>query len=856
MAVSSRKKTILGIVVALLLGIFLPPNINGKRFKSRLAGTLGNALGRPVKIGSVSFRLLPRPGFDLYDFEVGDDPAFSAEPLLLCGKVTADLRLTSLWQGRLEIANLTLHNESDRVPPSLNLVYFNGHWNVESLLVRAEQIPSAPTVKKRAEQRTRFPYIEAEAGRINVKIGPVKKPYALVNTDFAFWLASEDLWHLRLQGNPVRTDMEISDTGKIKIEGDLKRSADLRQTPVKLQFSWEEGQLGQLSRLTVGQDKGWRGALDIKGELAGALADLRLTAEGNLQDFRRYDIGRRGMFEINTRCQGQYTQGQLNFDCSTPVESGGIRLSGRFPPMTPNEYDLSLVANRVPMSAVARFATFAKRTLPEDLTATGQLDAAFAFHSRAGLPQDWHGTGSTSTFALSSSLISDPIQVGSIRFHLSGPSDDNQEASPPVKKSRGTEKNIDNKTQKKGGPIEAQSLIFDPFSIQMGNGAAFQARGTFRSDGYVLALSGTAPLERALALATVSGFRPRISNAAGLASLDLDIHGPWANFAPTQVSGTAHLQNVIATIAGLKDRLLLQTADVNFSDSEAVLIAAIQFEHSPVQLTGSISNPLNCPSDSGCAAQFDLRADALAAEDVYELLDMERTGWTLPLGPPGAGAPDFRADGSLSLGTLTVGQLALQKFIAHVQVGEHSLVVNNIHTAIADGSMQGEWKIDWSTAPANYSGTGILTAVSPDSVPFPASALLGSWISGKTNLKYSLDMAGADASAMLASARGHAEFTVMNGVSRALNLQSSKPIRFQNLQGQCDINREVLELLPSKFKAEDRIYEISGTISLADKQANLKVSNSATQWEITGTLEKPSVAAQRLTAQQVSVHNQ
>src|SRR5438552_1608484 len=116
--VLSRKKIVFALVVVIALAIFLPPNINGARFSKRLASTLSQALGRQVKIGSVQFRLLPRPGFDLYNFEVLDDPAFNAEPLLLCGQVTADLRLTSLWRGRLEIANLKLQNANDKAPPS------------------------------------------------------------------------------------------------------------------------------------------------------------------------------------------------------------------------------------------------------------------------------------------------------------------------------------------------------------------------------------------------------------------------------------------------------------------------------------------------------------------------------------------------------------------------------------------------------------------------------------------------------------------------------------------------------------------------------------------------------------------
>ena len=77
----TRRKLAVAIVFLLLLGIFLPPNINGVRFRDQLAGSLSNALGRAVKIGQVKYRVFPRPGFDVYDLQVMDDPAFSAEPL-------------------------------------------------------------------------------------------------------------------------------------------------------------------------------------------------------------------------------------------------------------------------------------------------------------------------------------------------------------------------------------------------------------------------------------------------------------------------------------------------------------------------------------------------------------------------------------------------------------------------------------------------------------------------------------------------------------------------------------------------------------------------------------------------------
>jgi len=77
-------------------------------------------------------RLLPRPGFVLYDLTVEEDPAYGAEPLLHATKVVASIRLLSLWRGRLEISEVSVDEAS------LNLVRMpEGRWNLESLLQTA-----------------------------------------------------------------------------------------------------------------------------------------------------------------------------------------------------------------------------------------------------------------------------------------------------------------------------------------------------------------------------------------------------------------------------------------------------------------------------------------------------------------------------------------------------------------------------------------------------------------------------------------------------------------------------------------------------------------------------------------------
>ena len=847
----TRKKIVAVVLVVLALCIFLPPNINGARFKNRLASTLSAALGREVKVGSVKYRLFPRPGFDLYDFKVMDDPAFGAEPLLVCGKVTADLRLTSLWQGRLEIANLKLTD--DVAPPSLNLVYARDHWNLESLLLRVEQVPTAPTAKRSAEQRSRFPYIEASGGRINVKLGPEKKPYALTNTDFAFWLAAEDTWHIRLEGHPVRTDMNLSDTGTVRVEGDVKRSANLSDMPVKLQVSWEKSQLGQFSRLVLGQDKGWRGALDATAEVAGKLADLHISATADVDSFRRFDINRNAMPRVRTRCLGDYTKGVLGLKCDTPLGTGGLLMTAHFIPSAQN-YDLSLVANRVPLSLLAALARQARRSLPDDFTATGDLNAAFGFHWHAGV-RDFHGTGMSTPFLLQSAAGEKPFAVSAVRFHI-GAGD--TPTALVVKKKKSSVQPQPTPAIAPSAAYDSGSLTVDAFSVQMGPSTTLEVQGSLDSKGYFVSAKGMVPMERLLAFGRVTGFHSQISNTTASALVDLNVSGPWVNFTAPRLHGTAHLQNLAAWIPGVKDRLVMSEADAQITDTALVLSKINgQFEHSPIAFTGSVSGPLNCIGNAPCPLQFDLHLDSLAVPDVADLMGFTEKGWSLPfLSGSENKLPDFRAEGSLSVGELNIASMPLEKFAAHLELGDHALTVNRVAAKVGGGTTQGEWKIDWSGNQPRYSGSGsmegvMLERVSPQDT---VGGQVAQWISGRAQVSYSIHFEGKTPQEMSGSAGGRVEFEVSNGTSRALALEAGRPLRFNGAQGALEIDKQTIKILPSKFRAENRIYQLSGTMSLANKQTKLKVNTTGTQWEINGSLEKPEITPQPLTAQAAPAH--
>ncbi|HZD30461.1 MAG TPA: AsmA family protein, partial [Candidatus Angelobacter sp.] len=227
--ISGRARWVLIALLVVVLAIVVPPFLNVSRYRNQVASAIGRALGRDVSVAAIELKMMPRPGMVLSGFVVADDPSYGAEPMLRADTVTAYLRVSSLWRGRLEIGRLALDN------PSLNLVRRDdGRWNLEDLVERTSRAQSAPTAKASPESRPRFPYVEATTGSINFKLGQVKKAFAFSDADFALWLQTEDQWGLRLEARPVRSDVPVAETGILRVEGQFQKAQTLRDTPVQL----------------------------------------------------------------------------------------------------------------------------------------------------------------------------------------------------------------------------------------------------------------------------------------------------------------------------------------------------------------------------------------------------------------------------------------------------------------------------------------------------------------------------------------------------------------------------------------------------------------------------------------------
>src|ERR1700753_4148325 len=78
---TSRRLT-WAVLVLLLFALVVPPLVNVNRYRARVTGAIGRALGRSVTFSKIQLKLLPRPGLVLYNFVVSDAPGYSAEPML------------------------------------------------------------------------------------------------------------------------------------------------------------------------------------------------------------------------------------------------------------------------------------------------------------------------------------------------------------------------------------------------------------------------------------------------------------------------------------------------------------------------------------------------------------------------------------------------------------------------------------------------------------------------------------------------------------------------------------------------------------------------------------------------------
>jgi len=824
----AAKRWAVAGLAALLLALLLPPLINVSRFRGRITTAIGQALDRNVTVGEVHLRLLPRPGFDLTRMVISEDPAFGTEPMLHADEVTAVLRLTSLWRGRLEISRLSMTN------PSLNLVRKDNRWNLESLLARASQTPAAPTSLPRPEARPRFPYIEAEGARINLKLGQEKKAFAFDEADFALWLESEDEWGLRLEALPVRTDANLSDTGTLKLSGTFRRAPRLEETPLNLRFSLEKAQLGQLSRLLYGRDRGWRGGLDLSGSLAGSPADLTLTADARLVGFRRYDIASGEPLRAQAHCTARYSSLSATLsalECHMPVGAGELSARGTVSgPLASPIYDLGFTARALPLPALAGVLRNAKKDMAADLSASGVLDAAFSLHAPApDAPAQWAGGGRTSSVRLTASALGAPLELGPISFAIESGAAPRQPRPPRRRK------------QEPEAPARP-ALVVAPFAVSLDAPRPTVVRGRFDDLGYLVALEGDAEIARLLQAALALGLRPSAVTARGSTHLALALAGAWQDFPPPAALGSAQLRNVEAQVPGLAAPLhLTGTAILSESTIELQNLTASVPEYR-LSLRGWVRLPRRCDQPEGCPAEFDLTAPELVTDELNRLLNPQfrsQPWYRLASSVSAAGWWRLRAQGHLAAGRVIMKSLVATGLQAQVGLEPGRLTLTGVAAEFLGGHHVGEWRADFTGSEPMYLGRGRLERVSLERL---GGLMRDPWGTGTLSGTYELTFSGWRAEDLVRTAAGSAEFEWRNGTLPRLSLGAPGPLHLRLLAGRLTLRERTLAFSGAHLDAPGGPYSLSGTASFA-RELDLKLtSQDSREFTITGALLRPQVS--------------
>jgi len=818
---SKRGKITVAAAVVLVL-FLVRPGVG--RLRSRIVSSISLALGRRVEVSAVNLRLLPRPGFDLENFVVHDDPAFSAEPMLRASEVTASLRVSSLLRGRLEIARLSL------TEPSLNLVRnHEGHWNLESLLERTAHTAVAPTTKARGETRPGFPYIEADDGRINFKIGQEKKPYALTGADFSLWQDSENAWGMRLKAQPVRTDFNLSDTGTLRVEGTWQRADTLRETPVHFTVSWDDGQLGQLTKLAYGADKGWRGTVQISGALTGTPAQLAVISNAAVEGFRRYDILSGADTPLAAQCSATYSSIERaisGLSCKTPVGDGAIAVAGSIGGSQDSPvYDLDLALQQVPLQSLAALASHAKKDIPDDLVASGVVDGDFHLLRQITphrVELAWKGKGACHDVRLGSRLNRTGLILKQIPFAV----------SPAA-------------TPRTSPPGSLPRVEVGPVALELGKSGPATVTGWLSDAGYHVQIQGRVQVQRFLELARTVGIPTPQPAADGAANVDLQIEGNWSAFATPRAVGKVQLHAIRAAVRGLNTPLEIASANVLLSQSE-VQVRNIVASLAGSTWRGSIAWPRPCLPLTECPIGFDLRTDTLGTDALARAVwpDAEKRPWyRIFSSQPEPNIPflaSLHAAGTLHANQVLIHKELATQVSASVLLEKGKLRLSNLSGDIFGGHHSGEWKADFSVRPPEYSGSGTFDGIALGEL---AQAMNDGWVTGSAGATYRVTASGWNVREMLASANATVDVVAADGTLPHVALVAhAGPLFVRRFVGQLLLRNETFDIQQGKLETPNGIYQVSGTASLG-RTLNVKLMRDPLHgFSITGTVAEPRVA--------------
>ncbi len=123
--------------------------------------------------------------------------------------------------------------------------------------------------------------------------------------------------------------------------------------PVHMEMEWRDAQLGQLSRLLVGSDPGWRGDLRAEMKLEGTAGSAQVTTRLRASGVHRAEFAPAVPLDFDANCGFLYhysTRTMENIACNSALGDGRLLLQGDLP--SGGEPKLALELQRIPAQAI------------------------------------------------------------------------------------------------------------------------------------------------------------------------------------------------------------------------------------------------------------------------------------------------------------------------------------------------------------------------------------------------------------------------------------------------------------------------------------------------------------------------
>lgn len=329
MSAMSRKKlrrATWALAGLLLLGWLGPSFLSAERYRRRLEAGLERTLKRQVSFRTISYRLLPRPGFTIENVTVQEAAAFGAEPFAHVEQIDCDLRWSSIWHGQMELSNLYLTN------PNLNFVRNGqGEWNVEDLLRKSGVVSAANEHGSAAEASPAFS-IDVEAGRVNFRLAEEKKPFAFNDVRASINLDPRTgQVRFSLEGSPLRTDLTDPSPGPVQLQGVWTPQRNLNG-PLDAALRVRSSMFSNWIPLVAGRDLGLYGVLSATLHLTGSIRVVGLEGDVTVSQLHRWEEippSDNPPFEFQVKAQFDRTSGRLIVDgLQADFARTNLRLTG------------------------------------------------------------------------------------------------------------------------------------------------------------------------------------------------------------------------------------------------------------------------------------------------------------------------------------------------------------------------------------------------------------------------------------------------------------------------------------------------------------------------------------------------